>query len=102
MAPPASSPFRADGVALFGFGRRPLPADGAVREAILAWARAAAGLGADGVVKVNEIVCADPACPGMETILLLMPPGRPTRAVKITRPMAEVTEGDVVRALARD
>jgi len=38
----------------------------------------------------------------METILLLMPPGQPTRAVKITKPMAAVTETDVVLALARD
>ncbi|MCJ2081256.1 hypothetical protein [Methylobacterium sp. J-090] len=89
-------------MALFGLGRRQPPADGAMRGAILAWTRAAAGLGADGVVKVNEIVCADPACPGMETILLLMPPGRPTRAVKIAKPMAEVTEGDVILALVRD
>ena len=89
-------------MALFCFGRRPSPTDGAVRDAILAWTRAAAGLGADGVVKVNEIVCADPACPGMETILLLMPPGHPTRAVKIAKPMATVTEGDVILALAQD
>jgi len=102
MAPPVSSPCRADAVALFGFGRRPSPADTTARDAILAWTRVAAGLGADAVIKVNEIVCADPACPGMETVLLLMPPGRPTRAVKIAKPMAEVTDDDVRRALARD
>ena len=84
------------------FGRKQPQADAAVRAAILAWARQAAGFDAAGFVKVNEIVCADPACPGMETILLLMPPGLPTRAVKITKPMAAVTETDVVLALARD
>jgi hypothetical protein len=89
-------------VALFGFGRRPSPADAAVRDAILTWVRAVAGLGAEAVIKVNEIVCADPACPGMETVLLLMPAGGATRAVKISKPMAEVTEDDVRRALARD
>ncbi|SFG35058.1 hypothetical protein SAMN05192565_10248 [Methylobacterium gossipiicola] len=102
MAPPASSPCRVDVVALFGFGRRPSPADAAVRERLLAWTQAAAGLGADAVVKVNEIVCADPACPGLETILLLMPPGAATRAVKIGKPMAEVTEDDVRQALTSD
>ena len=84
------------------FGRKASPADTATRAAILTWARHAAGFDASGIVKVNEIVCADPACPGMETILLLMPPGRPTRAVKIAKPMADVTQGDVVLALARD
>jgi len=87
-------------MALFGFGRRPSPVDLAVRERLLAWTRAGAGLGADAVVKVNEIVCADPACPGLETVLLLMPKGAATRAVKIGKPMAEVTDDDVRRALA--
>lgn len=73
-----------------------------MRERLLTWTRAAAGLEVDAVVKVNEIVCADPACPGMETILLLMPAGLPSRAVKVGKPMAEVTDDDVRQALARD
>ena len=49
---------------------------------------------------MNEIVCADPACPGTETVILVMAPGRPARAVKVAKPMAAVTEADVASALA--
>lgn len=85
-------------MAIFGFGRRPA-AEAQVRERVEAWARERLGPG--DVVKVNEILCPDPACPGLETVILVMAPGRRTRAVKVGRPAAEVTQADVAQALVQ-
>ncbi|UMY17775.1 hypothetical protein MMB17_24775 [Methylobacterium organophilum] len=82
---------------LLGF-RRPRT-DEPVRGRIAAWTRAAGGFAEDVVVKVSEIACADPACPGFETVILVQVPGRPTRALKIRRSAAEVTAEAVAEAL---
>ncbi len=66
---------------------------------VKAWA-AAAGLVDDAVLAVNEIVCADPACPGVETVVLLMRPGRKTEACKVPKALAEVTEQDIRESLS--
>jgi hypothetical protein len=50
---------------------------------------------------VNEIVCNDPACPGIETVVLVMEPGRKTRALKVSKPLDKVTEQDIRDALDR-
>ena len=42
-------------------------------------------------VAVNEIICADPACPGSETVILVMNPGEKTRAYKMQSALAELT-----------
>jgi hypothetical protein len=44
------------------------------------------GLGARAGRVGNEIVCPDPACPGTETVILVMVPSRPTRACKVAAP----------------
>ena len=85
------------------FGRPRGPDADRLREAAARIkARAAIRLDLDeaGSVSVNEILCTDPACPDLETILLVMAPGRPTRAVKIRKPMTEVTDADLDAALA--
>jgi hypothetical protein len=66
---------------------------------VKAWARAALARGDEVGVAVNEIVCADPGCPGTETVILLMVPGERTRAVKIQKELEAVTEQDVRAAL---
>lgn len=86
-------------MALFGFGGRRPPADQGVRDAISAWVRRIGGLDEDVIVKASEIVCADPACPGMETVILIMAAGRPTRAVKVARAMDTVSEADIETVL---
>lgn len=48
---------------------------------------------------VNEIVCRDPGCPGEETVVLVLQPGAKTKAVKISKPGAAVTEQDLRSAL---
>jgi hypothetical protein len=84
-------------VALFGFGR-PRPGQ-AQRRAIEAWAREAGGYGDEVAMTVSEIVCPDPACPGFETVILVMVPGDRAVARKIARPLAEVTRDDVAAAV---
>lgn len=67
-------------------------------ERIKAAARAVLGMGVE--VTVSEIECLDPACPGVETVLLVMRPGERTRAVKIARAMTAVSLDEVRAALA--
>lgn len=75
------------------FGRRkPESADVARVKAL---ARAALALDEDVSLAINEIVCADPACPGLETVILVMAPGARTRALKVQKPLAEVTADDI-------
>lgn len=54
------------------------------------------GLSAEAVVKVNEINCTDPACPGQETVILIMEPGTRTRALKVQAPV-EAVNADALR-----
>ena len=56
---------------------------------------------AETAFAVNEIACNDPACPGIETVILVMEPGRKTRALKVAKPLDEVTEQDIRDALDR-
>jgi len=50
-------------------------------------------------VSVTEIACGDPACGGAETVILIMRPGRRTEAAKLMKPLATVTEDELVAAL---
>jgi hypothetical protein len=88
---------------LFGLFRRragePKPRAEAV-ERVKAWFTAVAGLPAGTSLAVNEIVCTDPSCPGTETIVLVMQPGRKTRAYKVAKALDEVTDQDLREALA--
>ena len=54
----------------------------------------------DVSVSVNEIACRDPACPGVETIILVMVPGQRARACKVAKILDDVTEADVREAVA--
>lgn len=63
------------------------------------WARAALCVHEDTAFAVNEIACTDPACPGIETIILVMEPGVKTRACKIAKGLSDVTQEDVAAAL---
>lgn len=67
---------------------------------VKAWAAAILDGSGDTAVAVNEIVCRDPGCPGTGTVILVMAPGRKTRAAKVAKPLDEVTEEDVAEALA--
>jgi hypothetical protein len=56
---------------------RPDPEDSA---RIKAWVRETLALPDDAVVTVSEIACTDPACPGLETVILVMRPGEKAQA----------------------
>ena len=76
----------------------PKPDRGAV-ERVKGLARAAIPAAPGTVFAVNEIACNDPGCPGIETVILMMEPGRKTRACKVQKPIDAVTEQDIREAL---
>jgi hypothetical protein len=69
-------------------------------ERVKAWARDALRASPDTAFAVNEIACTDPACPGVETVILIMEPGTRTRAVKVGKALHDVTELDIRQALS--
>jgi hypothetical protein len=90
-------------VALFGAFLRgsfglPKP-DKQVIDRVKDLARAALRVSPDTAFAVNEIACTDPGCPGIETVILVMEPGRKTRALKVAKPLDEVMEQDILKAL---
>jgi hypothetical protein len=60
---------------------------------------AALGANPDIAISVSEIACTDPACPGTETVIIVMAPGRKTAACKVQKPALIVTDDDVRDAL---
>ena len=62
-------------------------------------ARTALQVSPETAFAVNEIACNDPGCPGIETVILVMEPGRKTRALKVPKPLDEVMEQDILKAL---
>jgi hypothetical protein len=90
-------------VALFGAFMRgtfglPKPDKQAV-ERVKELARSALQSSPDTAFAVNEIACNDPGCPGLETVILVMEPGRKTRALKVPKPLDDVAEQDILAAL---
>lgn len=62
----------------------------------------ALGLGEADALAVNEISCPDPGCPDLETIVLVMRAGAPTRALRIRCPMDAVGPADIDVLVAED
>lgn len=63
---------------------------------------AALGLGASDALAVNEVACADPGCPDMETIVLVMRAGEPTRALRIRQPMEGIGAEEIAALVEED
>ncbi len=63
---------------------------------VKAWAQGAVP---EASFAVNEILCTDPGCAGLETVILVMRPGAPTQGAKIAKALDDVTEQDVRSAL---
>lgn len=63
---------------------------------------AALGLGPDDALAVNEIACADPGCPDIETVVLVMRAGEPTRAIRLRTPMEAVGETELLHLAAEE
>jgi len=90
-------------VALFGAFLRgsfglPKPDKQAI-DGVKDMARAALRASPETAFAVNEIACNDPGCPGIETVILVMEPGQKTRALKVAKPLDEVMEQDILKAL---
>jgi hypothetical protein len=83
------------------FGRKERPESQALAQ-IKAWMRELSGVSEGTVISANEIICADPSCPGAETVILVMEPGRATRALKVSLAAEEVTREDLIAAIAAD
>ena len=84
---------------LFGRGKREAgEADAAA--SVKRQVRALLALPENAVIAVNEILCADPACPGTETVVLVMNPGEKTRAYKVQSALAELTPEALALALS--
>jgi hypothetical protein len=66
----------------FGSGGRN-DADKQRAEAIKSGIRRALSLSVETAITVSEIACADPVCPVLETVILIMEPGQKTRAYKL-------------------
>ena len=75
------------------------PRDEAALGDLRRWAIAALGNPRGLELTISEIDCPDPACPGLETFFLVMREGEATIATKIRKPIAEITEADVVAAM---
>ena len=84
---------------LFGRDKREAGAPDAAAQ-VKRQVRALLGLPENAVIAVNEILCADPACPGTETVILVMKPGEKTRAFKVQMGLAEVTTEALAEALS--
>ncbi len=84
---------------LFGKDKREAGGTDAAAE-VKRQVRALLALPENAVIAVNEILCADPACPGTETVILVMNPGEKTRAYKVQSALAELTPEALTQALA--
>lgn len=81
---------------LFDRFKRPKPdAEDVAR--VKGWVVTALGLGERDQVTVNEIECVDPACPGLETVILVMRSGEKTRALKFTGSLVTITQPMVAK-----
>ena len=85
-------------MALFGgpFRKKP-PRDAEALERVRGWSLSV--LGGEADLTISEVECADPACPGLETFILVMRPGEATQAAKVRKPLAAITEADIREAL---
>lgn len=64
------------------------------------WARAALALSDDVPVSVSQVACREAGCPDVETVIGVMKPGFNFTTYRVLKPVAEITETDVRRALA--
>lgn len=62
---------------------------------VKALARRVLDLPDDTAVTVSEVVCRDPGCPGLETVILVLPPGGPTRLLRIPGSLSAVIAADL-------
>ncbi|WP_448951074.1 hypothetical protein [Labrys neptuniae] len=85
---------------MFGLFKKPSQAERDKAAAIKQMVRDMLALGEETTVSVSEIQCGDAACPGTETVILVMQPGVKTKAYKVLAPLLDVEHTQVEQALA--
>lgn len=63
---------------------------------IKAWTRQALDLDAAAEVLVQELACTRPGCAPRETVILVVPAGAAPFRLALHKPMAELTEAEIV------
>jgi hypothetical protein len=53
----------------------------------------------DCTVSVNEVRCAEPGCPDLETVIVIWRPGQEPLRLRCLKPVAAVTEEDIALLL---
>jgi len=71
-----------------------------MEEDVIAWARSQLSLDPASVVKVREKESDDPRCSPVVTELTIETPGESPYVFHVERPLADVTEMDVLAAVA--
>ncbi|MEA1832225.1 hypothetical protein U8607_09030 [Methylobacterium durans] len=56
----------------------------------------------EDALTINAIACPDPGCPDIETVILVMRAGEPTRAFRIRRPMEAVEAADIAQVVEEE
>jgi hypothetical protein len=80
------------------FRKKP-PRDDAALMRVRAWIIAELGEPAP-TLTISEIECGDIACPGLETIILIMREGEATQAIRIRKPIVDIVQEDASAALS--
>ncbi|MFN8828986.1 MAG: hypothetical protein ACK50Q_01800 [Labrys sp. (in: a-proteobacteria)] len=86
---------------MFGLFRRPSPQERAKAEVVKEQVRRDLALEDEATVSVSEIDCGDAACPGLETVILVMRPGHRTRAFKVAGALMAIDAAAVTAALSQ-
>lgn len=50
-------------------------------------------------VSIHELRCREPGCPDLETVIAIWRPGQAPLRLRVAKPVAAVTEADLVRLL---
>ena len=66
--------------------------------AIKFWTRQALALPEDQIVSVSEFSCGKPTCPNQHTAIMVMSQEGPARKISIHKPIADISEFDVLDA----
>lgn len=83
------------------FAPRPRGGSEDIIERITTWARRAALIDTATSISVTELACAEPGCPPLETVVVVMARRGGGLKLHIYKPMSEVAEDDVLRALQK-
>lgn len=82
----------------FRLGKRRSDEEAGARAALKDRIGARLVLGENDVLSLSEIVCHDPGCPGIETVVLLLRGGHKPRAYKMAMAMADIGDAEIEAA----